>query len=151
MRRLIPYLIGLASMSALVALAVSPGCGNECNHALDCKPGNVCYRNICTPTSASYVRCSTNHDCGSSGEFVCSAGRCVLGATTPPAGSMDATSSDLGPDTGILPDSGPDTGAVDASRDANGDALTTDTSTKAADALTTDTSTKTADAAVPLG
>jgi hypothetical protein len=150
MRRLIPYLIGLASLSALIALAVSPGCGNECNNALDCKPGNICYRNICTPTSATYVHCSTSHDCGGSGEFVCSSGRCVLGATTPPAGTMDAASTDLGPDTGILPDAGPDTGTMDA---LGMDALATDTSTRAdanMDALTTDTSTI-ADAAAPLG
>jgi hypothetical protein len=112
MRRLLPALVFSITTVVLVGLALAPACGNECNNALDCKPGNICYRNICTPTSSMYVHCSTSHDCGGSGEFVCSSGRCILGATTPPAGT-DSGSSNDGGDGGATDNGASDMGAAD--------------------------------------
>jgi hypothetical protein len=105
MRRLIPYAIGLISVLVLAILWIAPGCGSECSRVEDCKPGSVCYRSVCTPVSAGYVKCAKDSDCGMGGEFVCLAPRCVLRTTVVMGQS---------PDSGPVADASDAGGAADA-------------------------------------
>lgn len=73
--------------AALIAVFTAPGCGDECSRVDDCAYREVCYKGVCTPSSASYVRCTTDFDCNPDGQFACVASRCQLRSTTSTTGT----------------------------------------------------------------
>jgi len=120
--------IGLLCMSLMFG-ALFAGCSGECSSAFDCDSTEVCFKEVCTPASASYLQCSTNSDCADDPNFACQGGYCrLIGSGSGVA--MDASTPDTGPgpdtgivDTGVTQDTGiadtgtsttPDSGIVDA-------------------------------------
>ncbi|MEO1228351.1 MAG: hypothetical protein AAFZ18_05545 [Myxococcota bacterium] len=87
------FLVPAVALAGLLA-----SCGNECDRALDCASNQVCLRGTCIQSSASYIGCAVDTECGfpNSG-LSCVAGRCTFTATMPVV--MDAgtsTASDAG-------------------------------------------------------
>lgn len=92
------FRFGLLTMT-LLAGALMSGCAADCTSANDCAPEEVCYQEVCTPATASWVSCGGDDDCNGengSGYFECRAGRCQLVRQT------------VGPDSGV-PDTGTST------------------------------------------
>jgi hypothetical protein len=105
MPRLLQFLALSFTVSLLSAVALVPGCADECSRVDDCDHGEVCYKGVCTPLSADYVRCDTNTDCSANGDFLCRAGRCVIRPTGPvvlPDSGVHPDAAEL--DSGIHPD-----------------------------------------------
>src|SRR5262245_22221173 len=109
MRRLLPVL-SITAAAVLLAFALAPACGDQCNKEADCASGEVCNAGVCEPLSASYVHCASNRDCDPNGQFVCRAGRCELKNSTVIISTDTGVTGDTGmqpPDTGMMP---PDSG-----------------------------------------
>lgn len=86
--------------------ALLGGCGNECNSAVDCVAGEVCYKAVCTPATARYLTCTSDMECNENGgdSLVCIAGVCRVAGTV---ASPDAGFPDSGTGTSTVTDAGP--------------------------------------------
>jgi hypothetical protein len=91
----------LAGLSLLSAVALGAGCSDTCSSAQDCAQGEVCFREVCTPSLSSNLSCVSDADCNGDGPrvFECAAARCRIlpsgGAFVPDAGT--STTTDAGP------------------------------------------------------
>jgi hypothetical protein len=104
----------------LLSGALFAGCSGECSSAFDCKSTEVCFKEICTPATASYLSCNATSDCADDPNFECRGGICrVIGGSTGPV--VDAGNGPV--DTGIVADGG---GGVDTGISDTGTATTAD-------------------------
>lgn len=88
----------------LLSGALFAGCSGECSSAFDCKSTEVCFKEICTPATASYLSCNATSDCADDPNFECRGGVCrVIGGSTggPIDGGNVPADAGGGVDTGI--------------------------------------------------
>lgn len=76
--------------------ATFAGCGDECSRAGDCAVGEVCAQGVCTRSSADYLACTADSDCGGGAAVTCIGGRC----------SFTGTGTSTIVDAGVVPDMG---------------------------------------------